>query len=58
VADIHKILEGSFSPVDCLDNPKICSLVNTCPTRKLWAKLAESIKKTFGNQTLVDLIKK
>lgn len=58
IIDIYKILEGSFAPVDCLDNPKICTLIKTCPTRKLRANLAISIEKTFAHQTLADLLKK
>jgi len=58
VIGIYKILEGSFAPVDCLDNPNLCTLVKNCPTRKIWSDLAESIKKTFGNQTLADLVKR
>ncbi len=58
ITAIYKILEGSFAPVDCLDNPKVCTLIRTCSTRKLWAKLAECIEETFAGQTLVDLPKK
>ncbi len=58
VNEIYRILEGTFSPVDCLDNPRKCSLIKRCPTRRLWANLAQSIEKSFGNQTLADLIKK
>jgi len=58
IIDIYKILEGSFAPIDCLDNPKICTLIKTCPTRKLWANLATCIEKTFARQTLADLLKK
>ncbi len=58
MTDIYKILEGPFAPVDCLDNPKTCTLIRTCSTRKLWAKLAEGIEETFAGQTLVDLLKK
>jgi Rrf2 family cysteine metabolism transcriptional repressor len=57
VAEIYRILEGSYSPVDCLDNPKICSLKNSCQTRKLWSELSTAIEKVFDNLTLVDLLK-
>ena len=57
LSEIYKILEGSFSPVDCLDAPQICSLKNICQTRKLWFDLSQSVKKTFGTLTLADLIK-
>jgi Rrf2 family cysteine metabolism transcriptional repressor len=56
VAEIYQILEGSYSPVDCLDNPKICSLKNSCPTRKLWSELSTAIEKIFDNLTLADLL--
>lgn len=58
IVDIYKILEGSFAPVECIDNPKSCTLIRTCPTRKLWNKLGDQIEGTFGDQTLADLAKK
>ncbi|KPK72906.1 hypothetical protein AMJ87_03390 [candidate division WOR_3 bacterium SM23_60] len=58
ITDIYKILEGSFAPVTCIDNPRTCTLIRTCPTRKLWVMLGEQIERTFKNQTLADLAKK
>jgi len=58
LVDVYKILEGSFSPVDCLDMPEICALTKTCPTRKVWSDLAQSVEQTFGNKTIADLSKK
>ncbi len=57
IIDVYKILEGQFSPVDCLDNKRICTLTETCPTRPLWTLLSDAIKKTFRNVTLADLLK-
>ena len=57
LADIYQILEGPFAPVDCINNPSICGLVRTCPTRGLWKKLTQCIKQSFGNQTLADITK-
>jgi Rrf2 family protein len=58
IREIYRILEGSFAPVECLDNPKSCTLVRTCPTRKMWWHLSKQIEKTFEGQTLADLAKK
>jgi Rrf2 family protein len=58
VVDVYKILEGTFSLVDCLDNPSICTLIRTCPTRKVWLKLSKSVEDTLGSLTLTELIKK
>ncbi|UCC12772.1 MAG: Rrf2 family transcriptional regulator [candidate division WOR-3 bacterium] len=57
ILDVYKILEGQFAPVDCLDNKRICTLTETCPTRPLWTLLSDAIKKTFQNVTLADLLK-
>lgn len=58
LVDIYRLLEGPFSPVECIDNPKGCVLIRTCPTRQLWDNLAKSIEKTFKGITLADLLKK
>ncbi len=58
IVDVYKILEGSFAPVDCLDDPNICSLIEDCSARLLWMKLRDAIKKTFEGITLEDLRKK
>ena len=57
IIDVYKLLEGSFAPVECLDDPDICSLIDNCPSRALWAKLGDAIKKTFENLTLENLKK-
>ncbi len=58
ITEVYRILEGSFAPVECLDSPKSCTLVRTCPTRKIWSNLSKQIEKTFEGQTLADLVKK
>ena len=58
LVDIYRLLEGPFSPVECIDNPKGCVLVRTCPTRQLWDDLSKSIEGTFKGITLSDLLKK
>lgn len=58
LVDIYKILEGSFSPVDCLDMPDMCTFTKTCPTRKVWSDLAQSVEQTLGNKSIADLVKK
>jgi Rrf2 family cysteine metabolism transcriptional repressor len=58
LVDIYRLLEGPFAPVECIDNPKGCTLVKTCPTKQLWSNLAKSIEGTFKDITLADLLKK
>jgi len=58
LTDIYKILEGPYAPVDCLKNPDICTMIETCPTRKLWIELEKSIKRIFEEKTLAELVRK
>ena len=58
LVDIYRLLEGPFAPVECIDNPKGCILVRTCPTRQLWINLSKSVEDTFKGIVLSDLLKK
>ncbi len=54
--EVVKILEGSLSPVECLDNPSSCKRVNFCSTRVVWKKLKEAKEDVLKNVTIQDLI--
>ena len=57
VVDIYRILEGPFAPVECLDNPMVCNMINSCPTRRIWAEIGKTVEKTLHKLTLADLIR-
>jgi Rrf2 family protein len=57
VQDIFDALEGKICLVDCVNNPKDCPRVGTCPTRDIWSVLAEKIRETLSSVTLADLVK-
>ncbi|MBD3347414.1 MAG: Rrf2 family transcriptional regulator [Chitinivibrionales bacterium] len=54
--EIVGALEGSLAPVDCLDNPSLCSEVQHCPSRKVWKKLYEARRAVLEETTLQDLL--
>ncbi|MBU0711855.1 Rrf2 family transcriptional regulator [bacterium] len=54
--DIVQSLEGSLSPVECLDTPSVCSRVQRCVSRDIWKLLRDSIYQTLESKTLEDLI--
>jgi len=58
VLEIVQCVEGSLSPVDCVDNPEICNRVDICATREVWVGLKKSIYDELGNITLAELAKK
>jgi len=61
VGEIIKTLEGSMAPVKCLIENKekrySCPKEKSCQTKKVWAKIQDSLNSTLNSITLADLIK-
>jgi Rrf2 family protein len=55
--DIVNALEGSISPVECLEQNVKCNMLPKCKTRKVWQKLMEAQKEVLCSITLEDIIK-
>ena len=55
--DIIFAVEGSISPVECLDDSQFCSRCQVCATYEIWLKLKNSIINILESTTLADLIK-
>jgi len=58
VGEIVRTLENEISLVSCIDNPKICSKTNTCPTRDVWKTATNAIYNELNTVTLSELIKR
>ena len=58
VGQILRALEGSLAPVDCVveDEPYECKEADKCVTRKLWAKIRDSINEVVDSISLQDLV--
>jgi len=56
--DVIRTVEGSLSPVDCVDNPELCHRVDKCVTRRVWVGLKEAIHNELSNITLAELAEK
>ena len=56
--EVVQALEGSLSPVDCIDSIEVCRRSRQCVTRDIWIELGEKILETLENVTLNDLIEK
>lgn len=52
--DIVQALEGSLSPVDCVDMPKICPRTNECIAHDIWGGVYEAIINNLKSQTLAE----
>jgi Rrf2 family protein len=54
--EVIQLLEGSIAPVECVNNPKICSRSKLCVTRDIWGELEGVIDSFLGSLTLQDLV--
>lgn len=57
---ILRVMEGSLSPVPCLDDgtPGSCDRSGDCETLLLWDKLKRAIDSVIDNVTLLDLLER
>lgn len=55
--DIVESIEGSLSPVACVDNDLSCERTEKCVTRSVWAGLKSVIIKELKSKTLEELAK-
>ncbi len=52
---IVSTMEGSITPVACVDKPQLCDRVPVCSTRDVWSRLKETIAQELDSHTLEDL---
>lgn len=55
IGEILRILEGSLSPVDCVDNP-MCPNSDSCVSLTIWKKMKDALDDVVDNISLGDLI--
>lgn len=53
--DIIRSVEGSLSPVACVDNAAFCDKTDRCVTRDIWSRLKQKIVEELSASTLADL---
>ena len=57
VGMVLRALEGSLSPVDCIDKGDNCTRSEACITIFVWKKLKNAIDDVVDNITLADLVR-
>ena len=58
LSEILLLLEGSITPVACVDNPESCSKFDFCATRDVWLKMKQAIDEILDSTTLQDLVER
>jgi Rrf2 family protein len=53
--DVWEALEGPFRPVECLERPAGCDMVEQCVTRDVWAEMAETLNRVLESVTVAGL---
>ena len=56
LSEILTSVEGSLSPVECVDNPDICSRSDLCVTHEVWKELGSRNFEFLESLTLKDLV--
>ncbi len=56
--EIFNALEGSTSPVECVDCQGECPMEQICPTRDTWVEIKRSVDKILRKTTLKDLVER
>ena len=57
VGEILRLMEGSLSPVPCLEcSSEVCARASECVTLEVWQELQSAINKVVDNITLADLV--
>jgi len=58
LSEVIQLLEGSVAPVECVNNPEICSRSALCVTRDIWGELKKAIDGVLESTTLQDLVER
>jgi len=58
LSEVVQLLEGSIAPVDCLNDPRVCSRSASCVTRDIWIQMKEAMTQVLDSTTLQDLVER
>jgi Rrf2 family protein len=58
LSEVVELLEGSITPVDCVNNPASCHRSAFCVTRDIWVEVKEAMSQVLDSTTLQDLVER
>jgi Rrf2 family protein len=56
VLEVLEILDGPIEPVFCVSDEEACERAEICPTRPVWVKVYEAVRKELSSISLKDLV--
>ncbi|MDP3880434.1 MAG: Rrf2 family transcriptional regulator [Dehalococcoidales bacterium] len=58
LSEVIQLLEGSIAPVECVNNPDLCSRSELCVPRDIWGELKKAMDGVLESTTLQDLVER
>jgi Rrf2 family cysteine metabolism transcriptional repressor len=55
LSQVIRLLEGPIAPVECVNNPDMCTRSSSCVTRDIWCDMKRAIDSVLDFTTLQDL---
>ena len=55
LSEIIQLLEGSIAPVDCVDNPGLCTRADSCASRDIWCQVKDAVSSVLDSVSLQNL---
>jgi Rrf2 family transcriptional regulator, cysteine metabolism repressor len=55
LSEVIAVLEGSLSPIACVDEPDGCSKRGFCPQREVWEAVRDATRKILDDVSIGDL---
>jgi Rrf2 family protein len=55
LSEVIAVLEGSLSPIACLDEPDGCGKPGFCPQRQVWEAVRDATQKILDDVSIGDL---
>ena len=58
LSEVIKLLEGSITPVACVDRPELYPRSETCVTHDIWTEVKKAMEGVLESTTFEDLVEK
>jgi len=58
LSEVIQLLEGSITPVACVDNPELYPRSDTCVTHDIWSEVKRAMDGVLESTTFEDLVER
>ncbi|MBI2305182.1 MAG: Rrf2 family transcriptional regulator [Chloroflexi bacterium] len=58
LGEVIGALEGTLSPMDCVDDPDACPQLRYCAQREVWQSVREAVHQVLGATSIGDLARR